>query len=53
MAGEWIGEINADEQREFFGGNRDVLHHDCCGGYVSIRICQVSMNCILKTDVCM
>lgn len=34
----------------FFGGDRNV---DCGGGYMSLRICEDSMNCILKTDAFM
>lgn len=42
--------MNSKGQRKFFGGDRNV---DCGGGYMSLRICEDSMNCILKTDAFM
>ena len=42
--------MNANWQREFSGGGRNVDHG---GGYKTTCICQDSMNCILKTDVFM
>lgn len=52
VTGEWSKEMNANEQREFFCGNRNVLYHDRGGGYKSICICQDSLNSTLNTDAC-